>query len=253
MEPTVSVVIITLNEERNIEECIRSVTWADEIIIVDSFSNDNTVSISKRFTEKVVQRRWPGMVGPQRNVGLDMADSDWILFLDADERITDDLREEIKTLIRMDGADRMVGGFIPRKNYFFGRWIRSSYPDYTGRFVRKSAGRYNETPGLGFDTLVLPYGPVHKFRNPMIHLTGNTLAQRLRKLDFDSSLQADENYRAGRRVGVSKMLFRPAIAFLRVYLMKRGFLDGTRGFIYACLVSFNTFMKYAKLWEKYES
>jgi glycosyltransferase involved in cell wall biosynthesis len=245
-----SVVVITLNEERNIGDCLRSVAWADEIIVVDSFSTDETVAIAREFTPRVVRNKWPGMVGPQRNVGLDLARSKWVLFLDADERVTDPLREEIGRVIRKTGSDSLAGGKIPRKNYFFGKWIRASYPDYTSRFLRRGAGRYNEIPGRGFDTLEFSGPGVCLFENPLIHLTGETLAQRVGKLDFDSALQADEKFRAGKKIGGVGLFFHPAIAFLRVYFLKRGFLDGIRGFIYACLVSFNTFMKYAKLWEK---
>jgi len=246
----ISVVIITLNEARNIEDCLRSVEWVDEIIVVDSFSTDDTVAIARKYTPHVVQHPWPGMVGPQRNHGLDMARSRWVLFLDADERVTDDLRSELLRVMGSEEAERIAGGKIPRRNFFFGKWIRCSYPDYTSRFLRRGAGRYNEVPGRGFDTMEFSGGAIRLFRNPLLHLTGESLAQRVRKLDFDSGLQADEKYRAGERIGIVGLFLHTAVAFFRVYFLKRGILDGTRGFIYACLASFNTFMKYAKLWEK---
>ena len=250
---SVSVVVITLNEGKNIEDCLRSVQWADEIIVVDSFSKDDTVPISRKYTPKVIQKEWPGMVGTQRNVGLDLAKSKWVFFLDADERVSEELRRELQEFLGKHGGDPFAGGRIPRKNYFFGKWIRSSYPDYTSRFLRKGAGRFNEVPGQGFDTLLFGEGPVYKFTKPLVHFTGETLSQRIRKIDFDSELQANEKFQAGEKIGISGLVLHPAFAFFQVYFLKRGFLDWIHGFIYACLVSYNTFMKYAKLWEKYHA
>jgi glycosyltransferase involved in cell wall biosynthesis len=218
--------------------------------VVDSFSEDDTLSIARQHSRVVVQSKWPGMVGAQRNVGLDMATSPWVLFLDADERVTEELQGELHRFVRRDDAILFAGGEIPRKNYFFGKWLKSSYPDFTRRLLRRGAGRFNETPGRGFDTLLFSDGSVFRFRGPLIHWTGETLAQRMRKLDFDTTLQAEEKFRAGKRVPFLGLLVNPLLAFLRVYFLKKGFLDGSRGFVYACLVSFNTFMKYAKLWEK---
>lgn len=250
MEPTISVVVITLNEEKNLDDCLRSVSWADEIIVVDSLSTDATVSIAERYTPSVIRNPWPGMVGTQRNVGLDRAGSDWVLFLDADERVTEELRDELLRFVRRADAAAFAGAEIPRKNYFFGKWLRSSYPDFTKRVLRRGAGRFNEAAGGGFDSLRFAEGLVFRFREPMIHRTGETLTQRMRKLDFDTTLQAEEKFRAGKSLPLLGLLLNPFLAFVKVYFLKRGFLDGSRGFVYACLMSFNTFLKYAKLWEK---
>lgn len=249
MSKDVTVVIITKNEEKNIADCLDCVGWANEIIVIDSYSDDQTVPIALKYTSQVIQNTWPGMVGTQRNIGLDLASSDWVLFLDADERVTEQLRDEIMHIISSDSARAIVGGDIPRKNFFFGRWIRSSYPNYTRRFLKKGAGRYNEIPGNGFDALILDSGTVHSFKAPLLHLTGETLPQRLRKLDFDSGLQAGEKFRAGQKAGWKQLLINPSHTFVRLYLFKGGFRDGIPGFIYACLHAFSTFMKYAKLWE----
>ncbi len=253
MNKTISVVIITKNEESNIADCLECVKWADEIIVIDSYSDDQTVSISLKYTSQVIQKQWPGMVGTQRNIGLDLANSDWLLFLDADERVTEELRDEILHLIKTDSSHGFAGGEIPRKNFFFGRWIRSSYPNYTRRFLKKGAGRYNEDPGKGFDTLLLDKGNIYSFKSPLLHFTGETLHQRLHKLDFDSGLQAGEKFRAGKKTGWKGLVLNPVHAFVRLYLFKGGFRDGIPGFIYACLHSFSTFMKYAKLWELSEN
>lgn len=248
MKNSVTVIVITKNEEKNIAACLDCVTWADEIIVIDSFSDDRTVQIAREYTSTVIQTAWPGMVGTQRNVGLDIAQSEWLLFLDADERVTDELRNEIIALINTDNS-HVVGGDIPRKNFFFGQWIRSSYPNYTRRFLKKGAGSYNEDPGKGFDAMMLDSGIIHRFKAPLLHLTGESLQLRVRKLDFDSTLQAGEKFRAGQKAGWKEVVLNPLHAFVRLYVLKGGFRDGIRGFIYACLQSFSTFMKYAKLWE----
>lgn len=242
----ISVVVITLNEERNIAACLEAVRWADEVVVVDSFSADATVAIARERGARVIQRAWPGMVGTQRNVGLGAVTGDWVLFLDADERVTPALRDE---LIRAAAQGGIVGGRIPRKNYFFGRWLRCTWPDLTSRFVRKGLGRYNEEAGKGFDAMIFGDGTVRDFASPLEHLTGETLAQRLRKLDFDTTLQAGEKHRAGRSATFANLVFSPPVAFFRTYVLKRGFLDGWAGFIFSWLYAFNTFMKYAKLWE----
>lgn len=247
---TLSVVVITKNEEANISGCLESVKWADQIIVIDSFSEDATVALALEYTDLVVKKEWPGMVGPQRNFGLDLAGSDWVLFLDADERVTGELKDELLAFIQSGNAGSYAGAQLPRKNYFFGKWLRCSYPNHTSRLLRKGGGRYNEIPGHGFDTLLFAAAPVRKLRNPLLHLTGETLAQRIRKLDFDSSLQADEKHLAGQSVSGSALFLHPLLAFIRVYFFKKGFRDGIDGLVYSAFASFSTFLKYAKLWEK---
>lgn len=250
MATNISAVVITKNEEKNIRECLESLKWADEIIVIDSFSEDATVAIAKEYTDKIVLREWPGMVGPQRNFGLEMTANKWVLFMDADERVTEELKAELIEITSSSDADKIAGARIPRKNFFFGKWLRCSYPNYTSRFLRKGAGRYNEAAGGGFDTLLFADGAVSKLRHPLIHMTGETLSQRIRKLDFDSTLQADEKFSARQAVGLAELFFHPVIAFFKVYIFKKGFVDGIDGYVYACLASFSTFLKYAKLWEK---
>jgi len=249
MAQRLSVVVITKNEERNIAACLESVAWADEIVVIDSFSEDATVEISRKYTHAVVQRAWPGMVGPQRNAGLELTAGDWILFLDADERVTPELKEELLAFVGSPQGERCAGAQLPRKNYFFGKWLRCSYPNYTSRLLRRGRGRYNERPGDGFDTLLFE-GRVHRLKHPLLHMTGESLAQRVRKLDFDSSLQADEKSDAGKTVGGAAMAFHATVAFVKFYIFKRGFLDGTDGLVYSVLNAFSTFLKYAKLREK---
>jgi len=250
MSNSLSVVVITKNEEENIVACLDSVRWANERIVIDSFSTDATVTLAESRAERVIQRPWPGMVGPQRNAGLDLATGDWVLFLDADERVTPELQAELSAFLASPQAGEIAATAIPRRNYFFGRWLRCSYPDYTMRLLRRNSGsRYNETPGRGFDTLLVQ-GPTIRMQQPMVHLTGETIAVRIRKLDFDSSLQADEKFLAGQKATLATLITKPFFAFVRIYFLKRGIFEGVRGLLFAALASFNTFAKYAKLWEK---
>lgn len=243
----ICVVVITLNEEKNIADCLDAVRWADEVVVVDSFSADATVSIARARGARLIQARWPGMVGTQRNVGLDAVSGEWVLFLDADERVTPALRDELQRMAASGGS--FIGGRIPRRNFFFGRWLRCTWPDLTSRFVKRGHGRYNEVAGKGFDAMVFGAGAVRDLLHPLDHLTGETLTQRMRKLDFDSSLQAGEKFRAGQSANFANLVISAPVAFVRTYFLKRGFLDGYAGFIFSCLAAFNTFMKYAKLWE----
>ncbi len=249
----ISVVLITKNEEKNVAPCLESVRWADELIVIDSFSTDQTVEISRKFTDKVFQHEWPGMVGTQRNVGLGIAVSQWVLFLDADERVTDDLKDEILGFIHSPLAETYAAGEIPRKNYFFGKWLECSYPNYTRRLLKKGAGHYNEQPGLGFDSMLVDRGSIYRFHTPLEHLTSETLAQRCKKIDFDSSLQADEKFRAGKSASFVNIAINPFTNFIKVYFVKKGICEGVPGFLYAVLTSFSTFLKYAKLWERRHS
>ena len=249
MNTSLSIVVITKNEEKHILACLDSVAWAQELIVVDSFSDDATVALAKTRTDHVIQRQWPGMVGPQRNAGLDLATGDWVLFLDADERVTPELHVELLAFIQRPDAGGIAAVAIPRRNYFFGRWLRSSYPDYTVRLLRRDSGsRFNEVPGRGFDSLIAN-GPVIRFGRPLEHLTSETIAVRIRKIDFDSGMQADEKHRSGQQASLAALTVKPLMAFMKIYFLKRAILDGVRGLIYAVMAAFSTFAKYAKLWE----
>ncbi len=138
---TVSAVVITKDEERNIAACLESLKWSDEIIVVDACSTDRTVDIAKGFTDRVYVRPWPGY-GPQKNFAIDQAHATWILVLDADERVTDELQDEIRQVLQAGPSPELAGFEVPRRNYFYGQWIRGGgiYPDYQLRLFRRSAG-----------------------------------------------------------------------------------------------------------------
>jgi glycosyltransferase involved in cell wall biosynthesis len=241
-----SVLVLTLNEERNIVECLESVRWADEIVVVDSGSTDRTVELAGAFTEKVYQIEWKGY-GATRNLALDRTSGDWILWLDADERVQPDLAAEIRAILAL--PDVRVSGFrVARRAYFLGRWIRHCgwYPSRVTRLFRRDRGRFTETSV--HERLILD-GPVADTRNDLIHLTDPELSHYFTKFNRYTSLAAHDLQEEGRKFGLPDLLGRPAFVFFKMYLLKRGFLDGMQGFILCVLSSAYVFTKYAKLWE----
>ncbi len=243
----ISAVVITRDEEQNIEECLESISWVDEIIVVDALSQDRTVEISRRFTDTIFLNPWPGFPA-QRNFGLGRATGDWILILDADERVSPEGRQEI--LDRIGRADRegLVAYRIPRRNYFFGRWLRwgGAFPDVQWRLFKRGFVRYDETT---LDTPVIG-GASATMRVPLDHLTCRTIQEWLRKLDAETTFTVGRTMAKHRRVGWADVTLRPARTFVSTYLRKQGFRDGLHGLVYATLVSFYTFVRYVKAWER---
>lgn len=244
--PRLSALIITRNEAVNIQSCLESVGWVDEIVVVDAMSDDDTVEISRRFTDKVHLNPWRGFPA-QRNFGLERTTGQWILILDADERVTPALRDEIVACITRADQNVVVAYQIPRRNYFFGRWLRwgGAYPDLQRRLFKRGFIRYDETT---LDTPIVG-GASGILRNPIDHLTGLSIHQRLSKIDAETGVKAREIIARRGAVGWSDLTLRAPIAFLKVYLLKQGFRDGMHGFVYALLCSFHTFARYAKAWE----
>jgi glycosyltransferase involved in cell wall biosynthesis len=243
---TLSVVVLTLNEERNIDACLASVRWADEIIVVDSGSADRTVEIARRHTESVLSLPWEGY-GATKNSAMRSVTSEWVLWLDADERVTPDLQAEITaTLGRNDPA--VAACSMPRRAYFLGRWIRHSgwYPGRVTRLFRKSKGKFSESrvhEQLVVDGATLP------LRGDILHYTDPDLDHYFRKFNRYTTLAAEDMAQAGRRSGVADLLIRPPFQFVKMYIMRAGILDGMQGFILAVVSSAYVFVKYAKLWE----
>jgi len=246
--PSISAVILTRNEEAQIGACLDGLRWCDESVVVDCFSTDRTVEIARERAAKVVLRAWPGMWGPQRNAGLAAASGEWVLMIDADERVPDDLRDELATLAADPG--RYAGAWIPRKNFFFGRWLAHGgcYPDYQMRFFRRDRCRYNETAGHGADTPILD-GETKHLERPMLHFTGQTVSDRIRKMDIDAGIHAREKLGRVRRVGARDLVLHPLATFFRVYVSRKGYRDGTEGLIFAVLSAVYNFVMYAKLRE----
>lgn len=246
-----SVVTITKNEERNIRDCLETVRWADEIIVVDAESSDRTVSIAKEYTDHVLVRRWSGY-GPQKNVAIDEASGEWILVVDADERVTKPLGEEIRRVVR-SGPPADVAGFqIPRRNFFYGRWIRGSgmSPDRQLRLFRRSAGRYDDT--ALHERLVLR-GKILKLACPLDHLTMPTVGGHVKKMMWYTTLGAQEKLKRRSRITALDIAVSHLATLFRTYVTRRGFVDGVHGVVIAGFAGMHTFVKYAKAWESLEA
>lgn len=241
---SVSVAIITKNEEQNIEDALRSVDGFEDIVVVDNFSNDRTVEICRKYTERVYQHPWHGYAR-QKQIAIDYANKEWVLILDADERITLDLRREIMENISTTDCN---GFYIPRKNFFLGKWIRHSgwWPDYTLRLFRK-ARAYME-PREVHEKVVVS-GKVGHLENPMEHYTYRTISDFLERMDKYSTLAAREIIKKGVSMPALKMFLNPGVTFLKMFFIRQGFRDGAYGLIISILYSYYTFVKYAKVWE----
>ncbi len=241
---SVAAVVITKNEERNIEDCLASLRWADEIVVVDAESTDRTVEIAARFTPHVFVRPWPGY-GPQKNFGFEQATADWLLVVDADERVTEPLREEIRRRLA-EGPSGEIGGFeVPRRNFFYGRWIRGGgiYPDYQLRLFRRSAGRYDDV--LLHERLHLA-GRIERLTQPLDHYSMPGIREHVRKMARYTTLGAQEKLKSQSRVSWLDLAGNHLGTILKTYLLRGGYRDGVHGVIVALFAGMHTFVKYAK-------
>jgi len=247
MREKISVCIIAGNEEKNIRRCIESAVWADEVIVVDSFSTDRTVEICREYTDRVYQHEWLGYIG-QKNYIKNLAKGPWILFLDADEEISQKLRDEIIAEFNTDSIDHVNGFEFPRMVRFLGTWITHGdwYPDVKLRLFRKDKGTCGGKEPHDRTTVE---GRVKRLKYPIYHFTYNNITDQLASLNKFTSISAKGKYCEGRSFKLSDVILRPILRFLRCYIVKRGFLDGLPGLIIATTVAYGVFIKYAKLWE----
>jgi glycosyltransferase involved in cell wall biosynthesis len=246
MRPPISACIITFNEEKNIEACLESISWVEEIIVVDSMSNDRTIELCSKHTEKVYQKEWQGHV-KQKNHALDIAQNEWVLCLDADERVSPGLRREIEECLsgKKQAAD---GYFFPRHSFYLGRWINHGgwYPDYKLRLFRKSKGRWG---GKDPHDRVMLDGSSAYLKSDLLHYVYRNLSHQLQTVDNFSAITATIMDAEGERFSAAQLVFRPVLKFLGTYFIKRGFLDGMPGLVISVVSSFYVFLRYAKLWE----
>jgi glycosyltransferase involved in cell wall biosynthesis len=242
----ISACIICYNEARNIRRCLESVTWADEIIVVDSMSRDNTVEIAKEYTDSVIQRAWTGYAD-QKNVALSKAHGNWVLSLDADEAVSSQLKEEILTEIA--GQNPKDGYRIPRRSFYQGKWIHHSgfYPDRQLRLFRRTAGQW--VGGRVHERMEIK-GEVGELKNDILHYPyKGVISGQLQTVDNFSGLIAEDLHEKGKRFHLILLLFRPFFKFLEVYLLKKGFLDGLPGLIIAVTSAYALFVRYVKIRE----
>jgi glycosyltransferase involved in cell wall biosynthesis len=245
----ISVTIITLNEEKNLRRCLESVAFADEIILLDSGSGDRTQAIAREFTDQVFEEPWQGFAR-QKNLAQEKARGPWILNVDADERVTPELKEEILSAINQESSS--AGFKIPRKNYFCGQWIRHGgwYPNLQLRLYRKESGSF--APREVHEQVVVS-GQVGILQSPLEHYTYDSISDYLKRMDRYSDLSAKQYLAEGKRVSWPEILFRTKYTFFKMWLLQRGFLDGANGFVLAVLYSYYTFVKYTKLKEMQRS
>jgi len=243
--PKLSVTIITKDEAAQIGAALASVGFADEIIVVDSHSTDDTVAIARRYTNRVIVRDWPGYID-QKNYAASQAAHDWILSLDADERVTPPLADEIKATL--GGTPAHQAYRIPRVTWHFGRWIRTTdwYPDYQLRLYDRRSAQWT---GKYVHEAVTVQGTVGQLRNELQHYAYRDIADHLETMDRYTTYAARQMHESGRRAGLLQVAGHPPLAFLRNYIARGGFRDGVAGLTISAMNSYYVFLKFAKLWE----
>jgi glycosyltransferase involved in cell wall biosynthesis len=242
--PKLTVTVITRDEAANILAALDSVAWADELVVVDSGSTDETVALARQRTDRVLVREWPGY-SAQKNFAAEQASHDWILSLDADERVTPALADEIRALLNGQPAAR--GYAIPRVSFYLGKWIRTTdwYPDHQLRLYDRRAASWAGDVHEG----VRVAGAVGRLRAELQHTPYRDISHHLQTIDRYTPLAARQLQERGRTVGMAGVAARPLGAFLRNYLARGGWRDGSVGFVVSILNSYYVFLKFAKLWE----
>jgi len=243
--PRLSVTVIALNQEANIGPCLASVSFADEIVLVDTGSTDRTVEVAWAYTDRIFDTAWQGFART-KNFALDQARGEWVLSLDTDERVPPALQDEILAVVRADGP--LAGYRVPRKNYFCGRWIRHLgwYPDYTLRLFRREQGRFRDRE---VHEEVEVAGPVGNLKTPLEHYSYNSVSEYVARMDRYAILAAREMAKQGRRPFPGELVFRPFFTFLHLYVIRRGFMEGAPGYVLARLSGMYKFLKYYYLRE----
>ena len=239
-----SVVMICYNEEVNLGKSLASVEWADEIVLVDAYSTDRTVEIAKQYTDRVIQNAWQGY-GRQKNLGLELARSPWVLSLDADEAVSAELAREIQDLLA--GGPDKAGYRIPRMTCYMGRFLRHAwYPDYKLRLFQRERARWGDE---AVHEKIHLKGPAGKLRHPLFHYSFPSIRDHLQTLQRYTSLGAEERVKKGKPFSLLRLFGSPMGMFLKQYILKRGFLDGVPGLIACVLSGAHEFVKYAKQYE----
>jgi glycosyltransferase involved in cell wall biosynthesis len=244
----ISATVVCGNEEANIADCLESLRWCDEIVVVDSLSTDRTPEIARRYTERLIQRPWAGYVA-QKQFALEQAQGDWVIHLDADERCTPELRDAIRAALASPAADRAAGFEVRRHVHYLGRWIDHGgwYPDWKLRVVRRGRARW--TGSDPHDRLEAD-GPVERLAADLVHYTYRDFAQHLRTVERFADVVAEGWRKDGRRFSLADAVLHPPAKFLECYVWKQGFRDGWPGFVIAVTSAFYVFAKQVKLREK---
>jgi glycosyltransferase involved in cell wall biosynthesis len=244
MPESLSAVIITHNAARQLDACLQSVAFADEIVVVDSGSTDETAKLAQQHGARVLHQDWLGY-GPQKRFAAGAAGSRWILSLDADERVTAELRDAIRRELQ---APRYSAYEMARRNRFMGRWLRhgEGYPDWSVRLFNRERANWSEDP---IHEKVVTVEPVGRLAGDLLHESEQGIADYLAKQNRYTTLQAELLFARGKRAGFTRILVSPLLRFVKFYLLRRGFLDGVPGLVHIAIGCFNTFCKYGKLYE----
>jgi len=240
-----SVIVIALNQEAQIVSCLETVKWADDIVVVDSGSTDRTLELARRYTDRIFTIDWPGF-GAAKNYALDQASGAWVFSLDTDERVSEALRGDILRVVQ-EGGD-YAGYRVARKNYFGGRWIKRLgwHPDLTLRLFRRGQGRFRER---AVHEEVVVKGPVGVLPTPLEHYSYASVQEYLLRQDRYARLAAQEMVKEGRRPQPGELVWRPLSHFVKLYVLRLGFLEGRLGYTLALLGSLYNFLKYYYLRE----
>ncbi|MDB5985621.1 MAG: glycosyltransferase involved in cell wall biosis [Nevskia sp.] len=244
-QPRLSVVIVAYNEADNIRACLDSVAWAEQRVVVDSGSTDGTVDIARTAGAEVLSTDWPGF-GPQKNRAIQQARGRWVLSIDADERVTPELRAQIEDAL--SSADASIGAFeLPRRSSFCGHWMAHGgwWPDHVTRLFRNGSARFSDD---AVHERLLVDGNIGRLSQPLLHYTYRTLEQALQKLDRYSTLGARQAFAAGKRATPLTAIARGGWAFFRTYFLRLGLLDGWAGLMLAAYNGHTTYYRYLKLW-----
>jgi len=242
----ISVVILTKNEEKNIEDCLKGLDFCQEIIIVDDYSTDSTLEIAKRYGAKIYLKRLNGDFSASRNFGLNKAKCEWVLFVDADERVTKDLALEIKDKIAVSHKLNIAGFRIKRDDFMWGKKLRFGETAKLSflRLAKKDSGVWKRKVHEYWDV----GGRVSILENHIIHYPHQTLAEFIKDVDFMSTLHADAKKIEGESSNLLKIVLYPLLKFIRNWVLLGGFMDGTEGFLVASLMSLHSFLAWSKLW-----
>lgn len=237
-----SAVIITHNAAAQLEPCLKSLAFADEIVVIDSNSNDGTAELAAKHGARVLQKEWLGF-GRQKQFAIEAARYDWVLCLDADERASETLCESIVAELK---SPRGFVYAMPRCNRFLGRWLRhgEGYPDWSLRLFHRAHARWSDD---AVHEKVIAGSPVLKLKGDLLHDSAETLEKYLDKQNRYTSLQAEAMRAAGRSAGIAHLMISPLLRFIKFYVLRLGFLDGTPGLVHVSIGCMNSFNKYAKL------
>ena len=243
-----SVAIITLNAASQLAACLQSVRFADEVVVVDSGSTDGTPALAERLGARVIQHDWLGF-GPQKQFAVDAAHHDWVLCLDADERVSPELQAAIEIALKSPSTAAFR---FPRCNRFLGRYLRhgEGYPDWSLRLFDRRQARWSDD---AVHEKVETNGRVEDLTGDLLHDSAESLAAYLTKQNRYTTLAAEMALAAGKRASVGRIAFSPLVRFIKFYFIRQGFRDGLPGLIHIAIGCFNSFMKYSKMLERQQS